>query len=248
MAEQRSRRVILGRTRACVLGIVSLNGPVPPPHAWTAIIPIRSFTEGKTRLRVASVDTASLVSAFAEDVMQACTSCPEIFQTIVVSPDPSVLATGRARGCIPLHEPSARGINEAVSAAREGVDGPVIAILGDTPCISSTTLTMVIDQARNYASSFVADASGVGSTMWCAQAGVAQRSHFGHHSRAEHRAHGAFELGAGNASAEWARARRDVDTDIDLWDATRLGLGPASSVLLVDYRGVEPSQEHVPQE
>lgn len=199
---------------------------------WTAIIPIRSFTEGKTRLSIPQARTPSVIQAFADDVIRACSTCPEISRTVVVSPDPQVLTLAQERGCEILQEQGATGINEAIDMARANIEGPVIAILGDTPCITGEILTMVLEEARDHSSSFVADTAGVGSTMWCVQPTSSATSHFGHHSRAEHRAHGAVELGTGNASPEWARARRDVDTDIDLWDAIRLGLGPASSALL----------------
>ena len=203
---------------------------------WTAIIPIRSLTEGKTRLRTPQATTPSLIQSFADDVIRACSTCPEISRTVVVSPDPQVLALAQARGCGILEEQGATGINEAITLARTNIEGPVIAILGDTPCITGEILTMVLEEARDhsasYSTSFVADAAGVGSTMWCVQPPSSATSHFGHHSRAEHRAHGAIELGTSQASPAWARARRDVDTYIDLWDAIRLGLGPASSALL----------------
>ena len=40
------------------------------------------------------------------------------------------------------------------------------------------------------------------------------------------------ELGtatSGDDAYLWTRARRDVDTDVDLWDAHRIGLGPATT-------------------
>jgi 2-phospho-L-lactate/phosphoenolpyruvate guanylyltransferase len=208
------------------------NTQVASQGTWTAIIPIRSFTEGKTRLRIPQAKTSSLIQAFADDVIHACSTCPEISRTVVVTPDPKVLALAQDRGCEILHEEGATGINEAIDVARTNIEGPVIAILGDIPSLTGEILTMVLQEARAYRTSFVADAAGVGSTMWCVQPPSSATSHFGHHSRAEHRSHGAVELGSGNASPAWARARRDVDTDIDLWDAIRLGLGPASSELL----------------
>lgn len=200
--------------------------------SWTAIIPIRSFGDGKTRLHVPAATTASIIQAFAEDVILACTMCPQIARTVVVSPDSVVLTHATDRGCQIHAEDSAAGINTAIDHVRSNVSGPVIAILGDTPCLTASDLTAVLEQAARHDVSFVPDTSGVGSTMWCAHANSSARSHFGHHSRAEHRSHGAVELGSGNASAQWARARRDVDTDVDLWDAIRLGIGPASTALL----------------
>lgn len=209
-----------------------LNRQVTSPATWTAIIPIRSFTTGKTRLQIPAVDTASIIEAFTADVIRACAACPKITRVVVVSPDPEVVTRTRELGCETVTEQSALGINTAIDVVRKQTDGPVIAILGDTPCLTGAVLSMVISKAEQCEVSFVSDASGVGSTMWCAQSGSHARSHFGHHSRAEHRSHGAVELGSGNASSDWARARRDVDTDVDLWDAIRLGIGPASSQLL----------------
>lgn len=205
---------------------------MPSPGSWTAIVPIRSFSEGKTRLHIPSVDIPTVIEVFADDVISACTNCPQIARTVVVSPDSAVLTHATERGCEVVAEKSASGINEAVDHVRKDVPGPVIAILGDTPCLTASDLTTVLEEATKHDVSFVSDASGVGSTMWCAQAGSTATPRFGHHSRAEHRSHGAVELGAGNAAPQWARARRDVDTDIDLWDAIRLGLGPASTSLL----------------
>lgn len=200
--------------------------------SWTAIIPIRSFSQGKTRLHAPGIPSGELIKAFASDVVDACAACPGIGAVIVVSPDPEVLDFATCRGARALREIRGNGINEAIDYARAAVPGPIVAILGDTPCLDAAVLTSVLDQAAQFPISFVPDASGVGTTMWCAQPASQGHSHFGHHSRAEHRATGAVELRANDASPTWARARRDVDTDVDLWDARRLGVGPATSALL----------------
>ena len=221
---------------------MAFNSAMPSSTAtgarpWTAVLPVRSFTEGKTRLRVPRVETRSLIRAFAQDVAAACTTCPQIERTVIVSPDPDVLAAARDYGCDTYVQESAAGINEAIEAVRQQIAGPLVAILGDVPCLTDSILSMVLSEASEHAVSFVADTSGVGSTMWCARKAPDAHPHFGHHSRAEHRSHGAVELGVGSSSSQWARARRDVDTDIDLWDATRLGLGPATSRLVGDDDG-----------
>ena len=211
-----------------------LNGdmPVQPDPSWTAVIPIRSFSEGKTRLLVPSTDTGSLIRAFTHDVIDACRACPRITRIVVVSPDPSVIAAATALGIESVVETSPRGINEAVATVRSQVSGPVIAILGDTPCLTGEALDTVLFEADQHEVSFVADASGVGTTMWCTRGSTSAMSHFGHHSRARHRADGAVELGAGFNSTSWTRARRDVDTDVDLWDAHRIGLGQTTARLV----------------
>ena len=201
---------------------------------WTAIVPVRSLTEGKSRLLTGSSPAPSLIEAFARDVLRACGDSAHIGRTIVVSPDASIEALAREGNSEFVPEPSASGINEAIASVRAicAPNQPVIGILADTPCLTGATLDAVLTHARDYDVSFVADAAGTGSTMWCAQVPGA-RSFFGSHSRAHHRASGAVELGSTAKSGDdaylWTRARRDVDTDVDLWDAHRIGLGPATT-------------------
>ena len=152
----------------------------------------------------------------------------------MVSPDASIEALAREANSDFVPEASASGINEAITSVRAICEPnqPVIGILADTPCLTGATLDAVLAQAHDYDVSFVADAAGTGSTMWCARIPNA-RSFFGSHSRAHHRASGAVELGvtarSGDDVSLWTRARRDVDTDVDLWDAHRIGLGPATT-------------------
>lgn len=200
--------------------------------SWTAVVPIRSFSSGKTRLDVPTIANESLIEAFAADVIEACRTCPLIARVIVVSPDSKVLTRARELGADVLSEDTPVGINEAIMSARRFAGGPAAAILGDTPCLTAEVLVAVLTEAARHEVCFVADASGVGSTMWCVRSASTATPHFGHHSRAEHRASGAIELGVGRASNLWARARRDVDTDVDLWDARRIGLGRASAALV----------------
>lgn len=205
-----------------------------PGERWTAIVPVRSLTEGKSRLLTGSSPASSLIEAFARDVLRACGESANIGRTIVVSPDASIEALAREANSEFVPEPSASGINEAIASVRAicAPNQPVIGILADTPCLTGATLDAVLTHARDYDVSFVADAAGTGSTMWCAQVPGA-RSFFGSHSRAHHRASGAVELGVTATSSDdaylWTRARRDVDTDVDLWDAHRIGLGPATT-------------------
>lgn len=224
-------------------GWVALNGAVTktaaPANAWTAIIPVRSLTEGKSRLQHPAIAPQALIEAFVTDVVNACLECPEIGRTVLVSPDPSAARLARALGCEIHAEPAVTGINEAIVASRSALESaePVIAVLGDTPCLTGPVLTEILAQAQDQPVSFVADATGTGSTIWCST-DMTARPHFGHHSRARHREDGAIELGPKQPSPEllemWARARRDVDTDVDLWDAFRLGIGRATRMLIED--------------
>ena len=231
---------------------MALNRDVPnTPRAgerWTAIVPVRSLTEGKSRLLTGSSPAPGLIEAFARDVLRACGESANIDRTIVVSPDASIEALAHEGNSDFVPEASASGINEAIASVRAICEPnqPVIGILADTPCLTGAALDAVLAQARNYDVSFVADAAGTGSTMWCAQVPGA-RSFFGSHSRAHHRASGAIELGVTATSGDaflWTRARRDVDTEVDLWDAHRIGLGPATT--RVYEQGAAPTDDPVP--
>ena len=75
---------------------------------------------------------------------------------------------------------------------------------------------------------FVADTEGTGTTLLTAADGSRLDPRFGHRSRARHAASGAVELVTGPL----ASLRRDVDTEVDLHDARRLGLGPRTLAVL----------------
>ncbi len=154
----------------------------------------------------------------------------------MVSPDASIETLARDANSDFVPEASASGINEAIASVRATCEPnqPVIGILADTPCLTGATLDAVLAQAHDYDVSFVSDAAGTGSTMWCAQVPGA-RSFFGSTlPRSSPSKRRPSELGVtapgGDEAFLWTRARRgDVDTDVDLWDAHRIGLGPATT-------------------
>jgi len=200
-----------------------------PVGTWTAIVPIRSLDAGKSRL-TGRLDAPTVTEAFARDVLAACSQCPEIGDVLVVTSDPDAVALAEDCGARGVIQVGTEGINAAIALARGqvGPGEPVVAILGDTPCLTGGTLSTVLAAANDHDVSFVADTAGTGSTMWCAKDPSAT-PYFGEHSRAHHRAAGAVELGGDQRSEHWLRARRDVDTEIDLWDAQRIGVGPATA-------------------
>jgi 2-phospho-L-lactate guanylyltransferase len=106
----------------------------------------------------------------------------------------------------------------------------VVACVGDLPALSSGSVRRVTD-AATWPRSFVADVSGVGTTMLVARESVLD-PHFQGHSAAAHRASGAVPLTDEVLGSPVADARRDVDTEIDLSAAYRLGLGRATAALV----------------
>ncbi len=126
------------------------------------------------------------------------------------------------------------GLNGVLSAVSErlGAEEPglaVAALVADLPALRTDELRRALAAAAHVARGFVADAAGTGTTLLTAAPGVGLDPRFGPRSRAAHAASGAIALEPGPVPG----LRRDVDTEVDLWDAGRLGLGPASARLVL---------------
>jgi len=132
-------------------------------------------------------------------------------------------------------EPGAVGMNGALrhgdAALRRLGCTTVLACVGDLPALRPASVRRVVDAARPFPRAFVADASGVGTTLLVAN-GVDLDPRFQGRSAAAHRSSGAVALDADRLGGPLSDARRDVDTEVDLRDAFHLGLGPATAALL----------------
>lgn len=214
---------------------------------WIAVVPVKRLSLAKTRLHLAGVGRDDLAMAFALDTVTALRAAASIDRIVVVTDDRrarraldvtfgvSDPARPATRTPAPVHVvpdvPDA-GLNTALShgahVARE-LDPAVgvVAVSSDLPAIDPADVDAVLTSAPAHTASFIADASGVGTTVLCAPSGVAFTPEFGRRSRAAHRSLGFLEL-----TLDVPTLRRDVDTAVDLWDAQRMGVGPATRVLL----------------
>jgi|SRR6185437_1553973 2-phospho-L-lactate guanylyltransferase len=105
------------------------------------------------------------------------------------------------------------------------------ALTADLPALSPSELAAALRSAVPgdfpVRASFVADAAGVGTTLYAVPPGGEFRPLFGGASRARHAAAGATELAFGDMTG----LRRDVDTPDDLRAALALGAGPRTTAL-----------------
>lgn len=143
---------------------------------------------------------------------------------VVVTNDPAVRQFERLGADVLADRPDA-GLNPAFvhgahHASRLDPSSGVVALAGDLPALTTDVLTAVL-RAAPSPRWFVSDSVGTGTTMLAAS-GTGLSPSFGPHSRSAHRASGATEVDLPGI----ARLRRDVDTEVDLWDAVRLGVGP----------------------
>ena len=207
--------------------------PDPRQQTWTVVVPVKRLAVAKTRLtRFAGARRQDLALAFVTDTVAAALSARLVHAVLVVTDDPRVAAAVSAAGAAVVHDPAA-GLNPALRhgaqvAARQRPDRPVAAVCADLPALRPDELDHVLRSAAAHPVVFVADVEGTGTTVLAATDDAAFRPAFGHHSAAAHRVDGAVEL----RQRPLGSVRRDVDTEVDLYDAVRLGVGPRTADVL----------------
>jgi 2-phospho-L-lactate guanylyltransferase len=209
-----------------------MTTPRSEASGWTIIVPVKQTMYAKTRLTGFDSETRrALAVAFALDTVSSALACPDVGLVVVVTNDPSAdRFSALGAGVIP-DQPDA-GLNPALVYAAQQVrkrraQAPLAAISSDLPAVRPDDLSRVISQTA-APGWFVADARGVGTTMLATRSPHDWHPQFGAHSRAAHRSSGLEEVMAPGLE----RLRRDVDTPVDLWDATRLGLGAHTRAVL----------------
>lgn len=196
---------------------------------WWVIVPVRSGPGAKTRLSTLPAPTrAAMALAFAQDTIAAAARCSEVSGIIVVADDDArrSLAGNDVRH---LADPGT-GLNGALIAATALVPARAgaVALMADLPALTHDELGRALRLARGHTRSFVCDSEGIGTTMLAAADPAALDPHFGERSRAAHAASGAIEI----EDPSLPRLRRDVDSEVALWDARRLGVGVSTAQAL----------------
>ncbi|HEX6338708.1 MAG TPA: 2-phospho-L-lactate guanylyltransferase [Jiangellaceae bacterium] len=195
---------------------------------WSIVIPVKRPEIAKTRLSEAVGELRpALARAFAADTVAAALACPAVELVVTVTDDPTFAAEARRLGAVVIADAPDAGLNAALRHGAEQArerrpDLAVAALSADLPALRPDELSLALTAAAEHPVSFVGDLAGLGTTLYGARPGVPFSPRFGGRSRAAHRAAGAVELMLDGI----ASVRRDVDTEVDLWDALRLGVGP----------------------
>lgn len=212
--------------------------PSPPDARVGAVVALKASAYAKSRLgTLPDPLRRRLAWTMAVDTLRAVSSVAD--EVVVVGDQPGVRAALRAYGIdvVALPEPAA-GMNAALSHGAEHLRShgvaTVFACVGDLPSVRGASLHRALSASRPPANdiprAFLADASGVGTTVLIAH-GVALDPRFQGRSAAAHRSSGATALGPDQLGAPVADARRDVDAEPDLADAFHLGLGATTARL-----------------
>jgi 2-phospho-L-lactate guanylyltransferase len=198
---------------------------------WRVVIPLR-LSDAKSRL---STQTAArrrdLVVAMARDVAAAAAACPVVGEVILVADaDGQDAVHGSGTPGLAFVGDPGGGLNHAILAGAASAGGPVAVLLADVPCATPEALAAALTQCQE-GRVIVSDAEGIGTTLLAARDARQLDPRFGPRSRAAHIASGAREVIDATPGA-LAGLRRDVDSEIDLWDARRLGLGHYTRAVL----------------
>jgi 2-phospho-L-lactate guanylyltransferase len=201
---------------------------------WSVVVPVKLLAGAKTRLTgLTSTERAEIALAMAADTVRAALGCAAVGAVVVVTDDDKAAAECARLGAEVISDQPAAGLNPALRhgarhAARRWPQYGVAAMAADLPALRSAELLAALSAATSSANAFVADASGGGTTLYTAAAGVAFRPLFGPESRQRHARAGAVEISVPASSG----LRQDVDTLADLRAAAGLGLGPRSAALV----------------
>lgn len=209
--------------------------PTETARRHAVLVPVKPPARGKSRL--VGVDDrarAELASAFALDTVTACLAAEGVAEVLVATDD-AVFASAMGRlgaTCIP--DGAGADLNAALrqaaaDARRRWPHLTPVALCADLPALRSDDLDAALEAAARLpadGAAFVADADGVGTTLYLASYDVFE-PRYGDGSAAAHAGAGVRALEGGLVSL-----RRDVDDLVDLAAAVGLGVGPRTQQVL----------------
>lgn len=208
------------------------------------MVALKAGDQAKSRLSsIPARWRRELATAMAADTLQALAAALD--HVLVVGDGPDLLGEvlGSRLEIEQIAEPHASGLNAALghgaALLQERGATVVVACVGDLPALRAASVRRVLEAAQPYPRSFLADASGSGTTMLVAR-NTDLAPQFGGSSAATHLSSGAHPL-IGPALGTVADARTDVDTEADLVVASRIGLGPATRAVLARSGWQPPS-------
>jgi 2-phospho-L-lactate guanylyltransferase len=200
-----------------------------------AVIALKPTAHAKSRLELPDPLRRRLAWTMALDTLSALSRA--LPQVLVVSDQPALEAKLRREEIAAdvVSDSGHVGINSALRhgamTLRHAGFTTVMACVGDLPALRPESVLLVLDASLAHQRSFVADASGIGTTILVAH-NVALAPQFQGRSAAAHYASGAVSLSEEAFGSPIADARRDVDTEADLAAAIGLGVGQATKALI----------------
>jgi 2-phospho-L-lactate guanylyltransferase len=207
---------------------------------WCLVVPVKRLAWAKTRLGELAGDLrGELALAFAVDTVTAALACDAVAAVLVVTDDDVARRALAGLGAEVVPDAPDAGLNPALAYGAEvALDRRpghgIGALSADLPALRPAELGLALAAAAPHPTAFVADAAGTGTTLLVARPSARFEPRFGERSRARHRAAGVVELELPDVPT----LRRDVDTEADLLDAERLGVGSRTAAVVAAVRSV----------
>lgn len=227
--------------------------------AWTAVLPVKRLSAGKSRLRGALPRTAhrDLALAVAFDTVAAVAACPLVHRLLVVTDDPLVRAATAALGAATIPDPPPHTLNDAFTAGAEAALSD--AALSDAASAGAWTAARTATGAAGAWTAAGAAVVALTADLPALRPGelaaaLAAAEAYPRSFVPDAEGTGTTMLtargvplgprfGPGSAAAhagsgaarlagDWPSLRRDVDTPANLSEAALLGLGPRTGHLL----------------
>jgi len=193
--------------------------------SYVVLLPVKPPGVGKSRLQ--GLPREPLARAFALDTAIAALASSAVAGVLALTDDAGFATALSDLGCAAIPDGVSGDLNAslvlaAMEAARRWPDLTPVAICADLPCLRPTELDTALAERDGWPR-FVADASGIGTTLYTAPLDeFAPR--FGPLSAALHEDGGAWPV-----PGDLSGLRHDVDDRADLAAAVRLGLGENSA-------------------
>jgi 2-phospho-L-lactate/phosphoenolpyruvate guanylyltransferase len=192
---------------------------------YVALVPVKPPAFGKSRLvGLPDPERRALAAAFALDTVAACVAAGAIEEVLVATDDAVFSVELGGLGAVTIPDGVAMDLNgtlrqSAAEARRRWPALVPVALTADLPAVRPEDIDEALGEVRPGETAYVADADGVGTTLYTATYDAFD-PHFGPDSASAHDAAGASPI-----SAALPRLRRDVDDLDDLGDALALGVG-----------------------
>lgn len=201
---------------------------------FAVLVPVKPPAFAKSRLGdLGDRARRDLATAFAADTVLAAVACDTVARVLVVTDDHELASGLVDLGVEVIPDGTSGDLNGTLRLAaaemhRRDPDLWLVALCADLPALRSEELGRALDASAVSGMSFVADAVGVGTTAVVAAGPDTFAPGFGPASRQRHLDAGAHEI----RLVDVPSLRRDVDDKVDLAEATALGLGPRTSLVV----------------
>lgn len=152
---------------------------------WTALVPLRDLSGGKTRLGsvLGPAERRAVTEYAAQAVVQSCLGAPSVARTVVVTGSSAVAAWATKQGAEFWEEPAGcSGLAPAMqsaAAAFASARGGVVMLMGDLPLLRVAGLEQWLARAMEMEAAFAPSAARTGTNLLALAPGCAMELSFG---------------------------------------------------------------------